>query len=518
MTNLKTYQPRTISPSAARAELAHRAINIGSREDRGYLIGTSSMGKESSKDAWLNYGRIGEVRYAISRSARIAGYTHLQAEYLSQDGSKVNEVRDRGVVAEEVEKMYGKFGGVRGMCDRFYTLMQLTAETYPIWVRENDIVDGLWFLSPSEIDNSSIDTGKVDTTKPIKWITGRYQSGDQFQNFTRLVQQQDFMGRVWVPSGQYTDEVDSPMHGLNPLCEMLHTLTESIMGRLRQRFALAGILLIPAEMSDAAINVDMSQIQALYSSDKVMNYLITIMTRNVVEHSQGRAQMPALLKGPADVLDKVKHILLDTTIADTDIKLRAELINRLLDGLNQQKQASKGGEDSNHWSMWAVSDEERRIAVQPEMEMMCHALTRMVLWPALVERGWEPGRIRRWRVGFDLSQSAVKTNVAEDARQAYDRGIVGADFVRRSIGATDHDKMSTEEYVRWYGANNGDAVLATYGLAGVEVAALPVRASEPNPGPNPDSPGDDAPVGPGVGQPGSPDSRDSDAPKSEEPS
>ena len=248
-----------------------------------------------------------------------------------------------------------------------------------------------------------------------------------------------------------------------------------------------------------------------------LNYLITIMTRNVAAHEQGMSQIPAILKGPQDALEAVRHIILDPQIAETDIKIRADLINRILDGLDQQKGAATGGENTSHWGMWAVSDEERRITVQPDLDAMCQGLPKMVLWKALLDRGWDPAKVRRWRVGYDLSQAGVKTNVAEDARQAWDRGVVNAEFVRRSIGAGDNDKMDNDEYTRWVGLKMTDPVLATYGLEGIEVSTLPVRASTKEPGPNADSEGDPSKVGPGVGDPGSPGSRDSDAPKSEEP-
>ena len=516
MTSLKTYT-RPLTPAVhAGAELfAHRSLDTTNVDDRSYLSGVTAMGKSASEKSWENYNKIGEVRYAISRSARIAGYAQLRGEYVSKVGD-IERTAESGVVADIVEGMYGKFGGTRGLIERFYTLMKLPAEAYPIWVNEGGVRDGMWFLSPHEIDNSSVIGGKVDTSRPIKWVTGRYTDPNGgSQNFYRSVQPQDFIGRIWAPSKQYTDEVDTPMTALNAWCEMLDTLTQSIMGRLRQRFALAGLLLIPNEISDAAINGPVTPGQ--YSNDKVMNYLITIMTRNVAFHDQGMSQIPAILKGPQDALEAVRHIILDTQIAETDIKLRGELIGRILDGLDQQKQGVTGGADTNHWGMWAVSDEERRITVQPDLESMCQGLTKMILWKELKARGWEDAKIRRWRVGYDLSQAAVKTNVGEDARQAHDRGVVNAEFVRRSIGAGADDAMDDDEYTRWVGVKLQDSVLATYGLEGIEVAALPVRASEPEPGPNADSPGDPSKVGPGVGEPGSPGSRDSDTPKSEEP-
>lgn len=517
MTLRKYNAPPTPTAALGSELFAQRPLDISNEEDRGYLQGTTAIGKESSDQSWLNYNRIGEVRYAISRSARIAGYAQLQAHNVSRTG-EVEEVADRGVVADIVSEMYGKFGGTRGLVERFYTLMKIPGDSYPIWVREGGIVDGMWFMSPHEIDSNSIlPNGKVDTTKPVKWITARMRSQQGEETaFTRDVAKDDFLGRIWSPSKQYTDEADTPMTALNPWCEMLDTLTQSIMGRLRQRFALAGLLLIPNEIGDAAINGPAKPGQ--YSSDKVMNYLITIMTSNVTSHAQGMAQIPAILKGPAEALDKVRHIILDTQIQETDLKLRGELIGRILDGLDQQKQGVNGGEGTNHWGMWAVSDEERRITVQPDLESMCFGLTKMILWKRLLDRKWDPAKIRRWRVGYDLSQAAVKTNVGEDARQAFDRGLVNSDFVRRSIGATEQDKMVGPEYIRWIGTSMSDPILATFGLdEAIEVRALPVRASTAGPGPNADSPADPSKAGPGVGEPGSPGSRDSDTPKSKEP-
>lgn len=514
---LKTYQPpQTLETSQGSEMFAQRAINITNSDDRAYLDGTVSFGKAASEQSWVNYNRIGEVRYAIARSARIAGYAQFVGQQVSVTG-EVESTAEAGVVADIVAEMYGKFGGTRGLIERYYTLMKITGEGYPIWVNEGDVRDGLWMLGPHEIaDESFTSEGRTRRNEPVTWITGRFRNDDATGVFRRTVAADDFIGRIWVPSPMYTDETDSPMNALNGICEMLYTLTESIMGRLRQRFALAGLLLIPNEISDAAIPGTAPQ-GPQYSNDKVLNYLIHIMTTNVVMHDQGKAQIPALLKGPADALEKIRHLILDTMVAETDIRLRAELINRLLDGLDQQKQGVTGGEDTNHWGMWAVSDEERRITVQPDLERFGFFLTKLVLWPALKARNWEAARIRRWRVGYDISRASVKTNQAEDARQARDLGAVNLEFVRQSIGATDDDAMGNDEYVRWIGEKMNDPVLATYGLAGIEVADLPVRASNQTPGPNPDSETEPSSVGPGVGDPGSPNDRDSDAPKSEEP-
>lgn len=504
---------RVVSPGEV--HLAHRSIDLRETMDRAYLESLISITGDAP-DAWLNYRRIGEVRYAISRSARIAGYARLRAVKVDAAGNITRE-KASGVEADIVESIYGRFGGTRGLIERYYTLMKVPAQAFLIRVVEKEIEDGYWFLSASELPSEADYETRALKGEGRIWRTRRAPGvGGSWDAFERPIAPQDFLGRIWAPDHEFVEDTNSPMQSLKGMCQQLHDLTESISGRLRQRFAMAGILLIPNEMNDAAIQGDKPS-DRKYHNDKVLNYLIHVMTTNVVNHAQGIAQIPILLKGPSQVLDKVQHVVMEATIAETDLKLRAELIDRILTALDQQKQAVTGGEGTNHWGMWAVSDEERRITVQPDLDAMCHALTRLVLWPQLKAKGRQPGSIRPWRVWYDLSAASVRANMSEDARQMWDRGIVSDEYLRAVGGATENDKPSDEEYVRRVGYVMKNPILACHGLEGVD-AVLEEAAMWGNvSGPAADSPADPGEVGPGAGDPGSPSSRDSDTPKTKEP-
>jgi hypothetical protein len=374
--------------------------------------------------------------------------------------------------------------------------------------RNNDAEDGYMVLSSDEVDAESL-----NKSGPILWTTVANNPDGSKSTFTREIAREDFLGRVWNPSHRWIDLVDSPMTALATECEVLHLLTQTMKGRLLSRFAMAGILLIPQEMSDAAITGP-TPTKTLHTN-KVMNYLITAMTRNMASHDQAMATMPIAMQGPAAVLDKVKHLVLDTAIDERDLTLRAELIGRILTGLDVQKQAAQGVGDTNHWAAWAVSDEERRIAVQPDIDAFSWTLTRLILWPALRKRNWDEGKIRRVRVICDLSEAQVKTNQAEDFRLLRAEGAVSLEALRRVSGAKESDKPDNAEYVRWFGAKNADPYLAFYGLQGIDVdydkVGMLKRPTGPIPGP------EDADAGPGVGDPGSPADRETDTPRSERP-
>ena len=283
---------------------------------------------------------------------------------------------------------------------------------------------------------------------------------------------------------------------------MLHGLTEAMRSNIFSRFALAGMMFIPSEIQDVKI---VGKGDA--PSTDILSWLMEAMSRNVVNISDAKARLPILLRGKGESGEQIRHITIDREVFQTDIELRNDLIERILFGLDIQKQATKGTEQSSHWSSWMASDEEVRIAVQPDLDTMCWALTRLVLHRQLQEDGMAPEQIMRLRVAWDMSEAAARTNKQEDTRQARDMGLAKGDTVLRVSGlSVTDDKMDDQERIRWIGEKQSNVYLACFTgdsyddidweMAG-KFAKLP-------PGPPDESETEDTTVGPGVGDPGSP--------------
>lgn len=517
MPELKTYTPpsRSLLTTAPTTQFAYRPININNRADRDYLDTSIRISRFSARDAWKHYDEIGEVHYGIDRTAAVAGYARLFPQKVSTAGIPIDD-KEEGVLAEIVSGIYSPFGGTRALLERADTLMRVPGEGYLIRVREGEEVDGYWILSPDEIQSANLLDGKPEPGAPIKWITATTTgTTGQDENFVREVKAEDFLGRIWNPSKRYVDMVNSPMAALKGECEELIALTDSIMGRLRNRFALAGLLLIPSQMNDVNIAGPIPQQE---HANKILSFLIAMMTRNVRNHDRADAHIPGILMGPAEVLDQVRHLVFDNAIDETDIQLRAELIGRILTGLDIQKGQTQSNEDSNHWNAWSNSEDERRIAVQPKLEALCWTFTRAILHKELKEKNWTAGKITPWRVWFDLSEASTQINQSENFRLGWDRGWVSEDAGRRSIGAVKTDEMSPEERIRWAGFITKDPYLLTFGLdkqGGIAIDWTKVGASQKQPGPT--AGGEGGKVGPGSKPAGSPSSRDSDKPKAKEP-
>lgn len=494
-------------------------INLNNRVDQKYTQATVGNSRRAGARPWQWYENIGEVHYAISRSARIAGYAKLTC-VLKNDAGEIIDTVDSGPIAETVARIASPYGGTRGLIDRFYTLMKVPGDSYLIDVTDDEgDSEGYHFMSPDEMDVSSFSSWRPGAGT-LKWITvpqtAAGQDGIRTNRFVRDVSPEQMLGRVWIPNRRYVDLTDSALTALDVECDALDILTKTIKAKLMSRFAIAGILYLPDTVANARIS--RGTVAANQEIDNTIQFLIAAMTRNVKTYEDATVGMPILLRGPGDAAEQIKHIVMDRELFETDLTLRSELIGRILQGLDSNQDMTKGTAGQNHFSSWSAADEERRIAVQPDLETMCWALTRLVLHKQLQADGMEPEQILRHSIWFDLSASTVRANQQEDARQLSDRGLIHAKAVRRMSGASEEDALEGEEYVRWVGQQTKNPVLMMHGLPEAEKIDWDKAMPQPKtPGPAPDSPADDPEAGPGEGDPGSPDDRETDIPRTQRP-
>jgi len=517
---LKSNQ-RTKTLNRGSEVTAAAEIDLDTRTGQDYTRATVSNSRRTGTRPWKWYEDIGEVHYAISRAARIAGYAKLQCVRLDDTGS-IEDTVDTGLAAETVASISSPYGGTRGLIDRFYTLMKVPGDSYLIDVKDEDgDSEGYHFLSPDEVDVSSFSRWKPGSGH-LRWITVPHQpstnNGSGSSAFYRDLANEDLLGRVWIPNRRYVDMTDSALNALDVECEALDLLTKTIKAKLMSRFALAGLMFLPDTIANARVTRNQAQL-AGQEIDNTVNYLIAAMTRNVKNWEDATAYMPIMLRGPADAGEKIKHIVMDREVFQTDLELRSELINRIMQGLDSNQDTTKGMENQNHFSAWAASDEERRVAVQPDLEFMCWAFTRLILHRQLQEDGMSPEEILRHAVWFDLSASTVHANQQEDARQLADRGLINNKATRRMSGVREEDKIDDEEYVRWVGVQTKNPVLMMHGhpendkIDWEKAMPAPVKT-----GPAPDSPADDSEAGPGGGgSDGSPGKIDTDTPRTQRP-
>lgn len=505
MPNLKTWK-RPANRELAQREVtaAAASVDLTKPADRDYLGAVTSDSRAVTAKCWRHYERLGEVHYAVERSARVAGYAEFIVQRRRDDGVW-EQVKD-GPLADIPATLYSPFGGARGFIERFFALMKVPADSVLIKVRDDDgDVDGYQFLSTDEIDDADGDIGTLarrDPRQGIRWIQLPSGRGGR-ERLVRDVEAQDVLGRIWHPSHQWVQRPNSALIPLDTECEVLEILTKTLKAKLKSRFALAGLFYLPSEIGEAQVS---GQPNRANTTD-VLDYVMRAMTANIDNWDNAEAMTAIMLRGPGAAGEQIKHILLDRDVVETDIRLRAELIERILFGLDVQQSATQNSQFENRWGDWNASDEERRIAVEPDLEMLDWSLTRLVLNPAMLELPYGAEEIARHRIWHDLDRSAIRTNAQEDVRQAHDRGVANKVAVARRTGLEQDEFMEDDEYVRWVGKQTNEPYLMLYGLPESSKVDWTKVSKTSKPGPPEQKPGDRVKAGPGVGDPGSPNER-----------
>jgi hypothetical protein len=517
--------PLTRSKPPTELSASAQVINLGDdgpSSDGAYLRASVGVGRNAGRNAWKWWNEIGEVHYAISRAGRIAGYARYFAAEFGRDGSVVSEI-ETGQAAEAVDGIFSMYGGTRGLTERYYTLMKVPGDSYLLDFGE----DGYHLASPDELDVTSFSrwSSKKDDIKKLKLVTvpGAYVDFEGTSEvktpFARELDPKQVLGRIWAPSKRWADVPESALHALDVECEALRDLTLSIKAQLRSRFALAGILFLPPGVSMATSAKKNNPRVAGQLTENTLNLILAAMTRNVKTYDDATALVPIILKGTnAEDGERIKHIILDRSIFETDLQLRSELIGRILQSLDTNQDMSKGTSDQSHWASWAAADDERRVAVGPDLEAFCWGLERLAPRPKLKNGARLSKAGNRIGVWYDLSGAAARANAQEDARQAWDRGLISDDAANRNAGFQRMEASSPIEKVRAAGRHAKNPYLELYGTPEFEKVDWEKAALfGKSPGPAADSTGDEPQAGPGEGDPGSPDDRETDVPRTERP-
>ncbi len=511
-----------IQPAAAEA-YSVAPLDLTHPQDARFMRSAMLTARSKSKRAWNWYDSIPEIHYAVGRSARVAGYATLYACKRNPDGTPGERITgDNKAEREIVDGIYSPYGGRRGFLERFVTLMKVPGDGYLTACRTSDgNPDGYDWVSADEIDDPAIKPTGTRTVvwkanQPIKRIVLPSFEGGQNSQLTVDIAASDFLGRVWRPGGRHVFMPDSPLLSLDSTCEMLDLLHKNIRSKLLSRFALNGIFFVPTEVANVRGGEPKGSARGQFHDNAVLDRLIAACSWAVANHESPEAAVPIFMTGPGSAGEMIKHITYDRQIYEVDMKLRAELVEKILRALDNTPTAVTGSQDSNHWGAWASADEEARIDVKPDLEMACWALTRLVLRAEMARLRLPAKRIADAMVWYDLSDAQAKSNIAEDARQMRDRALVSDAATRRMSGVKESDAPTEIEAIRAIGLKMGDPYMATYGMKEQENFDWE-KVGSGKTGPNPDSPAADPNVGPGVGNPGAPDSRKNNKPRRNQP-
>lgn len=419
-------EPITSTPQR-RSSLAAAALELRATKIRRSQINPEAWQQEAIE----LYSEVGELRYVANASANAASRAEL---YVGRfENSEDYPVRVDDGLPVEVWRAFG--GGPLGRSElvkRLFIQLFVPGDGYVVGLPPGVIDDGDK-LSPDQLRLSDL-TWHVFAGTEI--VTDDRELTIKLGDRVRKARLDDaIVVRVWRPNPFRWWQADSPVRSNLPILREIVGLTKHVSASIDSRLAGAGMLLIGDSFSVLAgqsPDADDSP-----ESDPIMSALMDAMLTAIRDRDSAAAVMPIILQGPDDAVDKVRHLTFSTPFDSHTKELRDEAIRRLALGLDTPPEILLGLGSSTHWNAWIIQDDTIRTHVEPNLALICDALTSDYLWPMLESLGVPDAR--DYVIWWDTGGLTQRSDRSQEAIALFDRGEITGEALRRETGFADDD-------------------------------------------------------------------------------
>lgn len=309
--------------------------------------------------------------------------------------------------------------------------------------------------------------------------------------------------RIWEPDPREPWLSISPARYARKPLRILDRLTDRVNADTLSRL-MNGMLLVSGDVTLPAMP-DRADLHA----DPDMAGLIYGATTAIADAESPSAVLPILARVTGDITDKIAKIDFGSTFDEQIAPLFDLFIRRLSLMLDVPPEILLGvGDSSTFANAYLVSEDAVRIHLIPTLEMICDALTRSYLRPAIRGINAEIGRMvydpDAYTVWYDTARLTQEADRADEAHRDYEAGAISAETLRRATGFGADDAPDESE-VR-------ARLLRQLALGGVAIAdaepylrAMGISIDPPGAGRAvPDVPGPSPGPGPARPRPGRP--------------
>lgn len=460
----------------------------------------AAVRQEWQSDAWGYRDMIGELRFALQfRSRAVARVKYMAAQVVPGEDEPIPLDSDKGVTVSPALRKAAAEELARLPLDSGYSFLGVLDENLGItgecWLHgyEKDGQERWEALSVDEV------VAGGDGVVQIR----QYGSN----TIVPVDEDREEMLRLWVPHPRFKILADSPMKALISTCEEVVLAGREIRAASRSRVAANGILLVPDGLT--LLNALREDTDLIEDSVFMADLAATLLAPISNEGDPGSI-VPAVITGNVDDLEKIRHLRLEReTSADLLDKIDKGLA-RIARGLDIPPEIITGMAEANHWTAWQIDASTYRHHIDPAVRMIADSLTEAFLRPALLVRGFSAEEVALVQVWYDAGNITENPNRGQDAKDAYDRGAIGMDPLRRALGFNEADAPDDEEILRMVAfkigidpATSGLLLQTLFGKTAEPITATNVTGNKQLEQPaQKQLPA--APAGPGQAQPGTP--------------
>lgn len=398
------------------------ALTAAAAEPRGPETKFLRRTEKWQNEVWNFHDTLGEFNYGVWWLSNMLSRVRLRAARLQPDVDEP-EIVTSGTAAELMMRLGGGVAAQAQIMKRLTVQLSLPGEGY--LVGETQGKTERWQVR-------SVDEIRMQGTEYQVMDEESVNAGQDW----RPLAEDHHIVRVWRPHDRYYHLADSPARSAREIMRELELVNRKITAEYLSRLASAGVLGIPDEIS-FPVREEFAD-----EPNPLMAEWIEIAATAIQNPGTASAVVPIPLVGPAEAIDKIRHIDFTLKIDDKVIERRDSAIKRLATKLDMPAEVLLGMGDVNHWSAWQLEEGALKTHIAPVAELICDALTRGYLQPRLEASGEDPAA---WVVWYDMSELALRPDRSANATLAYDRLELSGAAYRRELGFDEDDKPTNEE-------------------------------------------------------------------------
>jgi hypothetical protein len=396
---------------------------------------------EWQREAWAFYHTLGELHFSIGTwLANAASKIRLTAA-VTRIGEDQPSVVTDGPIAQIVASMGGGINGQAAILKRQIVQLSVAGDSYLV----GEDPTGAGNLSSMTWTVYSSDEIRIKQRQTKTLMNGggtvTYEV-NVYRNEWRQLAPESMVVRCWDPDEQFSWAATSVCMSALPIMREIDFYNRYIIATLLSRLASNGLLLIPQEVTFPA------KTQFKDQPDPFVAELIDIAARSIKNPGSASAAMPIPLKVPAQYIDQIKHLALDTPLGKEVMENRIKALERLASTLNIPAEVVNGKTGNmNHWGAWQMEETSIKLYISPPVEMLVACYTQGFLYPILDSLGIsrtspDGGQYLIW---YDVSELAQQPDRSKEAGDTYDRGELSSEALRRESGFSEDDEPNMDD-------------------------------------------------------------------------
>lgn len=393
--------------------------------------------------AWHFYDEVGEIHYAARYIANCISRIRLVAAIEQDDDAPLPT--NEAAIQKAVRNIGSKRGGQRSFLRR----------------------TGLNLFVAGEMLMLGQGSGANQTWEPLSVNELLVVPGGQPQRIRfpgsppEMLAPDTLIVRVWNEHPNYSGFADSALRPVLDDCEKLLLLNREEKASARSRFAGAGLLGIPIELVPPSWQ-NQGRTDDQTQTNPLTQQLTEAFMAPLRDESHPSAVVPTMLFGPAEYIDKIKHITFERAVNKASVVQREDAIKRIQAAIDLPPEVLSGMGDTNHWSATQIHEESFQAHIQPFIELIVDGLTEGYLRPALKRAGVP--NFEQYVIWYDETALLKKPNTGEAAVQAHDRLALSDEGLRSALGLDEEDRIKDpEEYNKRVGVKLVDLHTAITG-------------------------------------------------------